>query len=236
MALLQMEKLNAFYGAAQVLWDVAMEIGHDEIVALIGANGAGKTTLMRTITGLVKKNNGSIFYQEENILGLDPAQIVSRGIALVPEGRCLFTGMTVTENLLMGAYLRRNKSEIRSSLEKIFDFFPKLRERKDQITGKMSGGEQQMCALGRALMSAPKVLLIDELSLGLAPVFVDELLEILKRVRLENISILLVEQDVQTGLDISDRAYVFEHGRIVMQGFSRELQNNLKIRESYLGI
>jgi branched-chain amino acid transport system ATP-binding protein len=236
MALLQIENLNAFYGAAQILWDIALEVDHHEIVSLIGANGAGKTTLMRSISGLVAKTAGSIFYQKEDILHLDPDKIVLKGIAQVPEGRRLFSGMTVRENLLMGAYLRSSKAEIHRDLERVYGYFPRLLERKDQIAGKLSGGEQQMCAIGRALMSAPKVLLIDELSLGLAPLVIDELLEIIKRLRQENMSILLVEQDVQTGLDVSDRAYVLEHGRVVMHGASSVLQNNPQIRESYLGV
>ena len=236
MALLQIEKLNAFYGAAQILWDVTVEVGYNEIVALIGTNGAGKTTLMRTVSGLVTSVNGNIFYEKKDILHLDPTVIVSEGIAQVPEGRRLFTGMTVKENLLMGAYLRTDKAKIREDLERVYGYFPRLLERMDQIAGKLSGGEQQMCAIGRALMSAPRLLLIDELSLGLAPVVIDELLEIIKRLRQENMSILLVEQDVQTGLDVSDRAYVLEHGHIVMQGISSDLQNNPQIRESYLGI
>jgi len=236
MSLLKIEKLNASYGATQVLWDVSLDIGENEIVALVGANGAGKTTLMRTISGLMEKRQGDIRYNGKSIISSAPDEIVSLGIAQVPEGRKLFFGMTVEDNLLMGAYLRRDRAQIARDMEAVYEYMPRLGQRKKQLTGKMSGGEQQMCAIGRALMSAPKLMLIDELSWGLAPVFIDELLETIKSLRTKGIAMLLVEQDVQTGLEISDRAYVLEHGRIVLQGTSEELQDNPKIRESYLGI
>lgn len=236
MTRLAVEKSNAFYGAAQVLWDISLTINENEIVALIGTNGAGKTTLMRTISGLVPKTGGDIVYQGKSIIRQDSAEIVSQGIAHVPEGRRLFLGMSVADNLLMGAYLQKNKAEIARNLERVYTYFPRHAERRNQLTGKMSGGEQQMCAIGRALMSTPKLLLIDELSLGLAPVVIDELVEIVGRLKKEGISILLVEQDVQMGLEMSDRAYVLEHGRVSLQGTSSELQSNPQIKESFLGI
>ena len=231
------EKLNAFYGATQVLWDIDITVGVNEVVSLIGANGAGKTTLMHTISGIADIRRGSIKFQGEELIGMDAANIVMRGIAHAPEGRRLFPGMSVMDNLLMGAYIRKDdKATIKRDLDRVFEFFPRLAERKKQLTGKMSGGEQQMCAIGRALMSNPKLLLIDELSWGLAPVVIDELLIIIRRLRDEGMSILLVEQDVQTGLDVSERAYVLERGEVVLSGSSEELKDNPQIKESYLGI
>jgi len=236
MSFLKIENLNAYYGAAQVLWGVSIDIERNEIVSLIGANGAGKTTLMRTITGLTEKRNGEITYCDQSIIYKNSGAIVSMGIAHVPEGRRLFSGMSVEDNLIMGAYVRKDRDEVTRDLDRVYNFFPRLAQRKKQIAGAMSGGEQQMCAIGRAMMSAPKLLLIDELSLGLAPVFIEELLEIIKLLGRQGTTIFLVEQDVQVGLDISDRAYVLEYGKVVMQGASVELQNNPKIKESYLGI
>lgn len=236
MSLFRIENLNAFYGSAQVLWDVSLELEEGEIVALIGSNGAGKSTLLKTISGLISKKDGDILLKEKSIINYSSMDIVSMGVVHVPEGRRLFSGMSVLDNLLLGAYSRKDKTEINGNLEKVFTYFPKLKERKNQLTGKMSGGEQQMCAIGRGLMTNPKVLLIDELSLGLAPVIIDELIEIINDIRNEGMSIILVEQDVQTGLDMSDRAYVLEHGRICMAGESKDLMNSSKIRESYLGI
>lgn len=236
MSLFKIEDLNAFYGIAQVLWGVSLELKEEEIIALIGSNGAGKSTLLKAISGLITKKNGDILYNGQSIINSSSMDIVSMGIVHVPEGRRLFSGMSVMDNLLLGAYSRKDKAEINHNLERVFTYFPKLKERKDQLTGKMSGGEQQMCAIGRGLMSNPKVLLIDELSLGLAPIIIDELIEIINKIRKEGMSIILVEQDVQTGLDMSDRAYVLEHGRICMEGKSKDLMNSSKIRESYLGI
>ena len=234
--LLKIDGMNAYYGAARVLWDVSLELRKGEIIALIGANGAGKTTLLRTISGLILKWDGKIFLRGQEILSLNSASMLEQGVAQVPEGRRLFPGMSVQDNLLMGAYLRRDKQEIQKDLRKVYQYLPKLEERKKQLAGKLSGGEQQMCAIARALMSGPEILLIDELSLGLAPVIVDELLKIISQLKEDGMSIILVEQDVQAGLEAADRAYVLEHGRIVMSGASKALMENPKIKESYLGI
>lgn len=234
--MLEVQNLNAYYGTAQALFDVSITLEKNEILALIGANGAGKTTLMRTISGITLKKTGEILFEGNSILHVDAAKIVSSGIAHVPEGRKLFPGMTVADNLKMGAYLRRDRAAVQEDLEQVFQLFPRLKERRTQLAGKMSGGEQQMCAIGRGLMSAPKVLLIDELSLGLAPVIVDELIETVASLRRGGMSIILVEQDVQTGLELADRAYVIEHGRVTLSGPAQELIQNEQIRQSYLGI
>ncbi len=236
MSMLEIRNVNAFYGTAQALFDVSLDLNQGEIVALIGANGAGKTTLMRTISGLTLRRNGSIVFNGEEIIKAPSAKIVTAAIAQVLEGRNLFAGMTVEENLIMGAFLRKDKDGIAQDLEKVFGIFPRLKERRRQLAGKLSGGEQQMCAIARGLMSNPKLLLIDELSLGLAPVIIDELIDVVINLRSNGVSILLVEQDVQTGLSVSDRAYVLEHGHITLSGSSSELIKNEEIRRSYLGI
>ena len=236
MIILDVENVSAFYGTAQALFKVSLELNEKEIVALVGANGAGKTTLLRTISGLMLRKTGEIRLFNQSISQLDVTKIVNLGIAHVPEGRRLFPGMTVTDNLLMGAYLRRDRQAIKTDLDYVFEIFPSLKERSKQLAGKLSGGEQQMCAIGRGIMSSPKVLLIDELSLGLAPVIIDQLIKVIALLRERGVSIILVEQDVQTGLEISDRGYVIEHGRIAFSGKSEDLLINEKIRESYLGI
>jgi len=236
MNILEVNNVCAYYGTAQALFEVSLELKEREILALVGANGAGKTTLLRTISGLTLRRTGEILFNGNSIIKTDAAKIVKLGIAHVPEGRRLFPGMTVTDNLLMGAHLRRDKESIKSDLVYVFEIFPRLKERRSQLAGKLSGGEQQMCAIGRGLMSAPKILLIDELSLGLAPVIIDELIKIIALLREKGMTIILVEQDVQTGLEISDRGYVIEHGRIALSGKSEDLINNEKIRKSYLGI
>ncbi len=236
MSLLEVNQLNAFYGTAQALFNISLKLEKKEIIALIGANGAGKTTLLRTISGLTLKRDGTITVESAPITFLNPTKIVEMGVIHVPEGRKLFPGMTVIDNLMMGAYLQKNKVAISENLEYVLSIFPRLKERRRQLAGKLSGGEQQMCAIGRGLMSSPRILLIDELSLGLAPVIVDELIYVVQLLRERGMSIILVEQDVQTGLEISDRGYVIEHGRVVLTGSSKELMSNEKIRESYLGI
>lgn len=234
--MLKIENLDVSYGDAQVIWGVDMQIGQGEVVALIGSNGAGKSTLMRTIAGIGPRSRGKITYQGSGINGLDAHAIVNMGIALVPERRRLFSGMTVRDNMLMGAYLRSDKDAIQNDLERMFGLFPRLAERKTQLSGKLSGGEQQMCAIARGLMSSPKLLLIDEMSLGLAPVIVDQLLEIMKAIAGQGTTILTVEQDVQAGLSIAARGYVIEHGRIVIGGPSKELLASDLVRKSYLGL
>ena len=234
-AVLRVEKLNAGYGDTQVLWDVSLEIQPGEIVAIIGSNGAGKSTLLGAISGLVKTWSGSVTYGTEDLTGKQPDRLVSAGVVQVPQGRRLFGSLTVEENLLMGAFLRRD-NEVKSDLEKILVMLPRIRERFGFLAGHLSGGEQQQVAIARALMARPKVLLIDEMSLGLAPVLVDQLLEIIKTIHATGMSIVMVEQDVQTALEISTRAYVIETGRFILAGPSSELLDDPKVQKAYLGV
>ena len=230
--MLQVEKLSAGYGAVQVLWDVDLDVGEREIVALVGSNGAGKTTLLRAISGLIRLSGGEVRFEDQALGGLRPEQIVTRGIAHVPEGRHLFQGLTVRENLMAGAYVRRDGAE----LDEVLELFPRLAERMSQLAGSLSGGEQQMCAIARGLMSRPKLLMIDELSLGLAPNLVDQIIERLGRVPEEGTSLLIVEQDVDAALRIASRGYVLETGRIAASGSSAELAEDPRVREAYLGV
>jgi branched-chain amino acid transport system ATP-binding protein len=234
MALLEVKNLNSGYGDIQVLRDVSMEINEGEIVALLGSNGAGKTTLFRTIIGLNRVWSGKIIFDGIDITNAPSEFIVKKGISIVPEGRRLFAGMTVTENLTMGAYVNRKNIEIK--IQKIFDLFPRLFERRNHLAGDLSGGEQQMLAIGRALMNEPKLLLIDEFSLGLAPAVVESLIKIISDINREGVSILIVEQDVQMILEITHRAYVIEIGSITINGKSSELMHDSRIKEAYLGI
>jgi len=234
MALLEVKNLNSGYGDIQVLRDVSMEINESEIVALLGSNGAGKTTLFRTIIGLNRVWSGKIIFDGIDITNAPSEFIVKKGISIVPEGRRLFAGMTVTENLTMGAYVNRKNIEIK--IQKIFDLFPRLFERRNHLAGDLSGGEQQMLAIGRALMNEPKLLLIDEFSLGLAPAVVESLIKIVSDINREGVSILIVEQDVQMILEITHRAYVIEVGSITISGKSSELMHDSRIKEAYLGI
>jgi len=234
MALLEVKNLNSVYGDIQVLRDVSMEINEGEIVALLGSNGAGKTTLFRTIIGLNRVWSGKIIFDGIDITNAPSEFIVKKGISIVPEGRRLFAGMTVTENLIMGAYVNRKNIEIK--IQKIFNLFPRLFERRNHLAGDLSGGEQQMLAIGRALMNEPKLLLIDEFSLGLAPAVVESLIKIVSDINREGVSILIVEQDVQMILEITHRAYVIEVGSITINGKSSELMHDSRIKEAYLGI
>jgi branched-chain amino acid transport system ATP-binding protein len=234
MALLEVKNLNSGYGDIQVLRDVSMEINEGEIVALLGSNGAGKTTLFRTIIGLNRVWSGKIIFDGIDITNAPSEFIVKKGISIVPEGRRLFAGMTVTENLTMGAYVNRKNIEIK--IQKIFNLFPRLFERRNHLAGDLSGGEQQMLAIGRALMNEPKLLLIDEFSLGLAPAVVESLIKIVSDINREGVSILIVEQDVQMILEITHRAYVIEVGSITINGKSSELMHDSRIKEAYLGI
>ena len=234
MALLEVKNLNSVYGDIQVLRDVSMEINEGEIVALLGSNGAGKTTLFRTIIGLNRVWSGKIIFDGIDITNAPSEFIVKKGISIVPEGRRLFAGMTVTENLTMGAYVNRKNIEIK--IQKIFNLFPRLFERRNHLAGDLSGGEQQMLAIGRALMNEPKLLLIDEFSLGLAPAVVESLIKIVSDINREGVSILIVEQDVQMILEITHRAYVIEVGSITINGKSSELMHDSRIKEAYLGI
>ncbi len=232
---LVIESLSAGYGDTQVLWDVSLRVEPGEIVALIGSNGAGKSTLLGAISGVVKTWGGSTRFGDCALTGLEPDRIVDAGVLQVPQGRRLFGSLTVEENLLMGAYLRRD-DEVRSDLERILTLLPRLRERYTFLAGRLSGGEQQQVAIARALMARPKALLIDEMSLGLAPVLVDSLIEILRQIHESGVSILMVEQDVETALEVSSRAYVLETGRITLQGPSGELLNDPQVKKAYLGV
>jgi branched-chain amino acid transport system ATP-binding protein len=232
---LAIEGLGARYGDAQVLWDVSLEVGEREIVALIGSNGAGKSSLLGAVSGLVRLRGGRVRFGALDVTGLAPDAIVRAGIVQVPQGRRLFGSLTVEENLLMGAYLRTD-GEVKSDLERILGLLPRLRERYDFLAGRLSGGEQQQVAIARGLMGRPKVLLIDEMSLGLAPVVVDQLLEILKLINAEGVAILMVEQDVQTALEFAQRAYVLETGRISLFGPARTLLDDPAVQRAYLGV
>lgn len=234
--MLQVGRLRAGYGEINVLWDVDLHVEPGEVVALVGSNGAGKTTLLMTLAGLLKARQGSIVFLGEDITSLSAPERVRRGLALVPEGRQLFQGLTVEENLKLGAYARRDGKEVRESLERVYALFPELAERRGQLAGTLSGGEQQMCAIGRGLMSAPKLLLIDELSLGLAPVVVDRLKGTIADIRKAGVTVLVVEQDVQTAFEISNRGYVLETGHIVREGHSEALLADPRIKEAYIGL
>jgi branched-chain amino acid transport system ATP-binding protein len=227
--------VNAGYGDTQVLWDVSLEVKPGSIVALVGSNGAGKSTLLSTISGLVRSTAGRIVYGDHVLSSMAPPDIVAAGVAQVPEGRRLFGSMTVRENLLMGAYLRTDAG-VGADLERILETFPRLRERYGFLAGRLSGGEQQMVAIGRALMSKPNLLLIDEMSLGLAPVLVDALLEALRAVNASGVSILMVEQDIQTALEFASEGYVLETGRISLCGSSAALLDDPRVRKAYLGV
>ena len=232
---LVIENLSAGYGDTQVLWDVSMRVEPGEIVALICSNGAGKSTLLGAVSGIVKTWSGAVRYGSAAMSGLDPDRVVSAGVVQVPQGRRLFGSLSVEDNLRMGAYLRRDR-EIDSDLEAILAMLPRLRERYDYLAGRLSGGEQQQVAIGRALMARPKMLLIDEMSLGLAPVLVDQLIEILAQIHATGVSILIVEQDVQTALEVSSRAYVLETGRVTLSGPSAQLLDDPQVKKAYLGV
>jgi branched-chain amino acid transport system ATP-binding protein len=234
--MLLLHNLSSGYGSVQVLWDVSLEVGEREIVCLIGSNGAGKTTLLRTISGLLTAWQGSIDFDGKSLQRLPPHEIVTHGISHVPEGRRLFRTMTVRENLLMGAYRTRDRSAQREDLDRAYTLFPILAERRNQACGTLSGGEQQMCAIARGLMSRPKLLLIDELSLGLAPRIVTMLAQTLSQIRDFGISILLVEQDVAVALDLASRGFLLDAGHVSLAGATAELADNPMIKQAYLGI
>ncbi len=235
--MLATEQLNLGYGDIQILWDINIHIDEKEIVALAGSNGAGKSTLMRGIIGILKPISGAISFYGNDISPLSPSRRVPLGISMVPEGRELFYWMTVEENIRMGAFTRKDNEGIQKSLEWVFDLFPVLKERRHQQAGTMSGGEQQMCAIARGLLANPKLLLVDELSLGLAPVMVDRMVNAIRQVHKSGqISILLVEQDVQTAFELASRGYIIETGKIFVEGPSQNLLKDSRIREAYLGI
>ncbi|HEU5423135.1 MAG TPA: ABC transporter ATP-binding protein [Nitrolancea sp.] len=234
--LLGISRLNVAYGDVQVLWDVSLEVLSGEIVALIGSNGAGKSTLLTTISGLLAPRSGAIVFAGAPITRAATQEIVRRGIAQVPEGRRLFGAMTVRDNLLMGAFQREDKEQVQDDLARVLDLFPRLKERLSAQASKLSGGEQQMVALGRGLMSRPRLLMIDELSLGLAPVIVENLLEIIRQINRDGVTVLIVEQDVQIALEIADRGYVLETGHITLAGPAAQLLADERVRQAYLGL
>jgi branched-chain amino acid transport system ATP-binding protein len=232
---LEIDDIHTYYGAIHALKGISLEVRQGEIVTLLGANGAGKSTTLRSINGLNRPRQGSIRFQGRDITSVAAHEIVKRGIAQSPEGRRLFPRMTVTENLEMGAFQRKDRAGIREDMDRVFDLFPRLQERRDQKAGTMSGGEQQMCAIGRALMARPKLLLLDEPSLGLAPIFVERIFEIIGQINEQGTSILLVEQNALMALDAAHRGYVLETGRIVLQDEAQALKTNEQVRKTYLG-
>lgn len=235
MALLEVKDLQVFYGVIQAIKGISFEVNQGEIVTLIGANGAGKTTTMQSIMGLIKPRSGSVVYDGKEITGMPTHKIVGMGMTQVPEGRRVFSELTVYENLLMGAYTEKDRSKIKEDIEEIYTIFPRLGERKSQVAGTLSGGEQQMLAMGRAIMSHPKLLMLDEPSMGLSPALVDQVFEIIKHFHKTGTTILLVEQNANKSLAISDRAYVLENGRITVTGTGSELMASEEIRKAYLG-
>lgn len=235
MSMLKVTDLEVFYGVIQAIKGISFEVNEGEVIALIGANGAGKTTILHTITGLVDSKAGKIEFEGKDITKLPGYKTVSLGMAHVPEGRRVFADLTVYENLQMGAFTRKDKEEINQSLSMVFKRFPRLEERKGQLAGTLSGGEQQMLAMGRALMSKPKIILMDEPSMGLSPIYVNEIFDIIKEVSASGTTVLLVEQNAKKALSIADRAYVLETGNIVLSGDAKELLNNDSIKKAYLG-
>ena len=234
-SILELEDVQTFYGSIQALKGISLHVGEGEIVTLIGANGAGKSTTLRSINGLNRPRKGSIRFQGKDITNTPAHDIVKRGIAQSPEGRKLFPRMTVLENLEMGAFQRSDRAGMREDMDRVFQLFPRLAERKSQKAGTMSGGEQQMCAIGRALMARPKLLLLDEPSMGLAPILVEKIFEIVKEINDQGTPILLVEQNALMALDAADRGYVLETGKIALEGPAKELRSNEQVRRTYLG-
>ncbi|MBR4958200.1 MAG: ABC transporter ATP-binding protein [Phascolarctobacterium sp.] len=233
--MLRVEDINVYYGAIHAIKGISLEVNDGEIVALIGSNGAGKSTTLRTISGLMKPKTGRIMYDGEDITGVPAHKIVGKGLCQVPEGRHVFANMTVLENLELGAYLRTDKEGIEKDMEMVFEKFPRLLERKNQLSGTLSGGEQQMLAMARALMSRPKLLLLDEPSMGLAPLLIKEIFNIIKEINAGGTTVLLVEQNANMALSIADKAYVLETGRITLSGTAAELASSEEVRKAYLG-
>jgi branched-chain amino acid transport system ATP-binding protein len=236
MAILEIKNIASGYGEVQILWGAEMFLKEGKLTSLVGANGAGKTTMLRTTMGEIKPWEGKVFFEGQDVSGFSAHEMADRGLILVPEGRQLFTDMTVFENLEMGASPKRARPFVDRNLEKVYHMFPRLKERADQKSGTLSGGEQQMLAVGRGIMAEPKVLMFDELSLGLAPVLVLDLFESLIELKKEGLTMLLVEQNVQMALAVSDYGYVLAHGKVDLHGPSRELMNDEKVREAYLGL
>lgn len=235
MALLEVKDLEVYYGVIQALKGISFDVNEGEIVTLIGANGAGKTTTMQSVIGLIPSKAGTVTYAGHNITHTPCHKLIKLGMAQVPEGRRVFQELSVYDNLLMGAYTQKDKKVVKETIEKIYDRFPRLKERKNQIAGTLSGGEQQMLAMGRALMCQPKLIMLDEPSMGLSPLLVDEVFSIIKELNAEGVTVLLVEQNAGKSLAISDRAYVLENGRIVLTGTGAELLASDKVKKAYLG-
>ena len=233
--MLKVDNIDVYYGAIHAIKGISIEVPKGEIVTLVGSNGAGKSTTLRTISGLMKPKNGTILFEDKNIVGVPAHKIVGMGLCQVPEGRHVFANMSVMENLELGAYLRNDKDGIARDLEDVFKKFPRLLERKDQISGTLSGGEQQMLAMGRALMSRPRLLLLDEPSMGMAPLLVKEIFNIIKEINESGTTVLLVEQNANMALSIADKAYVLETGRIALAGTAQELASSEAVRKAYLG-
>jgi branched-chain amino acid transport system ATP-binding protein len=234
--LLRVRNIDVAYGEVQVLWDVSLDVFAGEVVALVGANGAGKTTLLATISGLLAPRSGSIVFGGQPIAGASTQRIVELGIAHVPEGRRLFPAMSVRDQLLLGAFRRNDRREVERDLERVLDIFPRIRERLTNLGGHLSGGEQQMVAIARGVMARPKLLMIDELSLGLAPVIIEALMETIQRLNAEGMTILIVEQDVQAALERATRGYVLETGHVALEGTADRLLSDERVRQAYLGV
>ena len=235
MAMLEVRDLEVNYGSINAIKKISFDVNEGEVIALIGANGAGKTTTLHTITGLLKAKSGSVMFEGKDLLRTPPHKIVEMGMAHVPEGRRIFQQLTVYKNLTLGAFTRKDKGAIDETLKLVYSKFPRLEERKKQVAGTLSGGEQQMLAMGRALMSKPKIVLMDEPSMGLSPLFVSEVFKIIEEIRAGGTTVLLVEQNAKKALEIADRAYVLETGKIVLSGDAKELMNNDSVKKAYLG-
>jgi branched-chain amino acid transport system ATP-binding protein len=236
VALLEVESVNAFYGRIQALRGMSIQVDKGEVVALIGSNGAGKTTTLRTISGLMHPQSGTVRFDGRDITRTGPSKIVEMGICQSPEGRRLFPRMTVVDNLFMGAYTRNDKPGIATDMDRVFTLFPRLKERRTQIAGTLSGGEQQMLAMGRALMASPKLLMLDEPSLGLAPILIETIFSIVREINAQGVPVLLVEQNASKALEVAHRAYVLETGSIVMTGTGKEVAASEDVQKAYLGI
>ena len=235
MAMLEVRDLEVNYGSINAIKKISFDVNEGEVIALIGANGAGKTTTLHTITGLLKAKSGSVKFEGKELLKTPPHKIVDMGMAHVPEGRRIFQQLTVYKNLTLGAFTRKDKASIDETLRMVYGKFPRLEERKKQVAGTLSGGEQQMLAMGRALMSKPKIVLMDEPSMGLSPLFVSEVFKIIEEIRASGTTVLLVEQNAKKALEIADRAYVLETGRIVLSGDAKDLMNDDSVKKAYLG-
>ncbi|HEY7343533.1 MAG TPA: ABC transporter ATP-binding protein [Ktedonobacterales bacterium] len=233
--MLELQGVDTFYGPSQVLNDVSLQVNQGEIVCLLGANAAGKTTTMKTIFGIVRPRRGVVVFEGQQISGANTDSIIGKGLALVPEGRRVFSRMSVHENLEMGAYMRNNRSELQSDIERVYTLFPRLKERDKQISGTMSGGEQQMLAIGRALMSRPRLMCMDEPSMGLSPILVQTVFDTIQEIRKTGVTIFVVEQNAFMALNVADRGYVLQQGRIVLSDTSQNLLNNDLVRRAYLG-